>query len=149
MTEQMKPAKLSEYPVTVSLPVQWGDQDAFAHVNNAVPIRWLETARIAYFDQAGMGDLLSQQSVGIILASITCNYRRQLNFPDTVTIGARIVRIGNTSLTMEHAIYSQQLADIAADGTSVVVVFDYRDNRPTPVPDQVRQAIAKAEGKPL
>jgi acyl-ACP thioesterase len=32
------PPDLAAYPVAV--PVQWGDQDAFGHVNNTVPLRW-------------------------------------------------------------------------------------------------------------
>jgi len=34
------------------------------------------------------------KKIGPILAAIACNYRRQLKFPDTVHIGARITRVG-------------------------------------------------------
>lgn len=145
MNDDKQPAELADFPVAVSLPVQWGDQDAFGHVNNTAAIRWLESARIAYFDQAGLHDLLTNQSVGIILASITCHYRQQLNFPDTVTVGARISRLGNTSITMEHVIHSRQLGQIAADGTSVVVVFDYENNHAARIPNNVRETIERIE----
>ena len=36
-------------PVSVQIPVAWGDMDAFGHVNNTVYLRWFETARIAFF----------------------------------------------------------------------------------------------------
>ena len=36
---------LTDFPTTVTLPVQWGDQDAFGHVNNTVYLRWFESAR--------------------------------------------------------------------------------------------------------
>ena len=39
------------WPVRRELPVQWGDMDAFAHVNNTVYLRWFETVRIAYFEE--------------------------------------------------------------------------------------------------
>lgn len=148
MSDDMKSAELKDFPVTVSLPVQWGDQDAFGHVNNAVPIRWMESARIAYFDQAGLRDLMSKESLGIILASITCHYRKQITFPDTVTIGARVERLGNTSITMEHAIHSEQLGELAGLGTCVVVVFDYSNNKPVRIPDSVRETIARVQGTP-
>ena len=92
---------------------------------------------------------MTNQAVGIILASITCHYRQQINFPDTVTIGARVTRIGNTSIAMDHVIHSQQLDRIAADGTSVVVVFDYEKNHPARVPDGVREMIERVEGHSL
>ena len=40
---------LAGFPVTINLPVLWGDQDAFRHVNNIVYLRWFESARIAYW----------------------------------------------------------------------------------------------------
>lgn len=91
--------------------------------------------------------LIESGGVGPILASITCNYRKQMNYPDTIQVGARISRIGRSSMTMEHAVFSEQQNTITADGHSVVVVFDYANNRPTRVPDDIRQAIEQLEGK--
>src|SRR3954464_3197376 len=91
---------LAEYPVTISLPVQWGDQDAFGHVNNAIYFRWYESARIAYSQRIGLIDLFESERIGPILASISCDYRRAITFPDTVDVGSRVTRIGRTSLGM-------------------------------------------------
>ena len=100
-------ALLSGFPVVISLPVQWGDQDAFGHVNNTPYFRWFESARIAYGMRVGLSRLKATQNIGPILALITCDYRRQLTFPDTVHVGARITRIGRSSLTMEHRLISE------------------------------------------
>jgi acyl-CoA thioester hydrolase len=140
---------LSEYPVVITLPLQWGDQDAFGHVNNTVPIRWFESARVAYLEQSVMSQMMQAGGIGPILASVTCNYRRQLHYPDRVSIGSRISKIGRSSFIMEHAVYSEKLDAIAVDGTSTVVVFDYQANRPTRVPDEIRKAFELLEGKPL
>src|SRR5262245_65507442 len=94
------PAELVKYPAVIELPVQWGDQDAFGHVNNVVYFRWMESARIAYFQQGGLSDLMSNQGVGPILASIKCDYRRQLDFPDALLIGASVASIGRSRLRM-------------------------------------------------
>ena len=45
---------LADYPVVVPVVVQWGDQDAFGHVNNTVFLRWFEVGRIAYFSEVRM-----------------------------------------------------------------------------------------------
>ncbi len=79
---------LAEFSVILTLPVQWGDQDAMQHVNNVVYFRWCESARIEYFGRIGLADRRSAEHVGPILASIKCDFRRQLNFPDTIRIGA-------------------------------------------------------------
>ena len=140
---------LSDFPVVVTLPLQWGDQDAFGHVNNTVPIRWFESARVAYLEQSVMSPMMQAGGLGPILASVTCNYRRQLHYPDRVSIGARISKIGRSSLVMEHVVYSEKLDAIAADGTSTVVVFDYEANRPTRVPDEIRKAFELLEGRTI
>ncbi len=140
---------LAEFPVVVQYPVQWGEQDAFGHVNNIIHFRWFESARIEYLTRLGFTGGGGRPSIGPILAAISCDYRRQLTFPDTVHVGAKIVRIGRTSIQMEHRIASLQQADVVSDGKSTVVVFDYRASKPFPVPDDLRAAISKLEGKAL
>jgi acyl-CoA thioester hydrolase len=145
--QHIKPGPLCDYPVVVELPIQWGDQDAFGHVNNIVAFRWFESSRIAYLEQSQVGNLMDAKGLGPILASITCNYRRQLHYPDTVSIGASVTRIGRTSMIIEHAIYSQKLQAVAIDAISTIVIFDYNANRPVRVPDELRQECAKREGR--
>lgn len=142
--------KLREgYPVWITLPIQWGDQDAFGHVNNTVYFRWFESARIAYGNRVGLAETGTGQKVGPILAAVECNYRRQLKFPDTVHVGARITRIGRSSLTMEHRLISEQLRAVAAEGDSTLVCFDYFAQTSIPLPPVMRAAIEQLEGKSL
>jgi acyl-CoA thioester hydrolase len=148
------PAELALFPAKIRIPVQWGDQDAFGHVNNVVYFRWFESARIAYLERIGLGEkhegkTTSGDNIGPILAAIGCNYRKQIKYPDTVIIGARIIRIGRSSLTMAHMLWSQAHQAIAADGESTIVVFDYAANHPRRVPDEFRELIEKLEGRTL
>ena len=140
MTESVPP-ELAEHPVTLKLPVQWGEQDAFGHVNNVVHFRWMESARIHYFDRAGLGHMMSNQGQGPILASIKCDYRRQLTYPDAVLISASITSIGRTSLKMAHRIYSTAQKAVAGEGESVIVMFDYQTQKPVAVSDEIRAII--------
>src|SRR5262249_49191704 len=96
------PAFTSYFPVIIPVPVQWGDQHAFGHVNHTVCFRWFETARIAYADRIGLSELMQTRRVGPILAAVSCDYRRQITYPETVIVGAKVTRIGRTSLTIEH-----------------------------------------------
>lgn len=148
MINHQPPAALSDYPVVITLRVQWGEMDAFGHVNNTVPIRWFESARIAYLEAVGLSELMLQaDGVGPILAAINANYRRQVKYPDVVHIGARVGEIRRSSFTMEHAAFSESGGAVCADGHSVIVVYDYRSQRPVRVPDRIRQAMARVEMK--
>lgn len=140
---------LADFPVVITLPVQWGDQDAFLHVNNTVYLRWFESARIAYFGRIGLLQLIALEQVGPILASIACQYRKPVTYPETVHVGARVARIGRSSLAMEHRLVTESSGTLAAEGSSTVVVYDYARNRSHPVPDPVRRTIEALEGKPF
>lgn len=138
---------LDGYPVVITLPVQWGDQDAFAHVNNVVYFRWFESARIAYFLRIGLMAGPDGRPVGPILAASSCEYRRSVVFPDTVHVGIRATRIGRSSIGLEHRIVSERQDALAAEGTSTTVFYDYAAKKPHPVPDEVRRAIEDLEGR--
>ena len=140
---------LADFPVVVTLPIQWGDQDAFGHVNNTVFLRWFETARIAYSERVGFDQLLKTIGVGPILAAIHCNYRRQVKYPDTIQIGARVTKLGRTSLIMQHHAVSLNQQTLVADGDSTIVSFNYRDQRPAALSPEMRAAMESLEAKSL
>jgi acyl-CoA thioester hydrolase len=140
-------AALLGFPAVIHLPVQWGDMDSYQHVNNVVYFRWFESARIAYLEQIGLKEMYHGEGIGPILAAISCNYRRQLSYPDTVAVGAKISRIGRTSFEMEHVLVSDSQQAAIADGKSTIVTFDYRQQRPVPVPDDIRARIEQLEGR--
>ena len=128
-----------QYPAVVAVPVQWGEQDGFGHVNNAVFIRWFESARIEYMNLIEVE--LTVERVGPILAAVSCNFRKQVKYPDTVLSGARITRIGRSSVAIEHAMFSTAQNDVVADGDSTVVLFDYENQKSSPLTDELRAKI--------
>lgn len=139
----------ADFPVWITWPVQWGDQDAFGHVNNTVYLRWFESSRIEYSQRVGLAQVDASQRVAPILAAVSCNYRRQIRFPDTVHVGARIVRLGRSSMTMQHRVLSSANAELAAEGDCVVVTYDYLTKRPIPIPPELREAISRIEQRSI
>ncbi|MCA9196787.1 MAG: acyl-CoA thioesterase [Planctomycetales bacterium] len=133
--------KLAGHHAIVTLPVLWGDMDAFGHVNNVRHIRWFESARVAFLEQANLRDMMLAVKLGPILASVACHYRKQIKYPDTIHVGSVVQKLGRTSMTLHHRIISQTHDDIAAEGESVVVIFDYQTQRPVRIPEEVRLAM--------
>jgi acyl-CoA thioester hydrolase len=136
------------FPVVVTVPLLWGDHDAFGHVNNLACLRWCETARVEYLMRIGLWPSLPPTGVGPILGSVSCAYKRPLTFPDTAYIGARVTRIGNRSFQMQHRVVSKALDAVAAEVDSTIVVLDYSLNQTVPVPESCRRAIEDLESKP-
>jgi acyl-CoA thioester hydrolase len=139
---------LADFPVRTEIPVLWGDQDLFAHVNNVVYFKWCETARVEYLKRI---DLTAEgaRGTGPIVASIKCDYRAPVNYPDTVLIGTRVTRIGNSSFRMEHRVVSVALETVVAEVDSTMVVYDYEEGKPVPMPATVRARIEQLEGRAL
>jgi acyl-CoA thioester hydrolase len=136
---------LGRWPVSVEVPVAWGDMDAFDHVNNTVFFRWFETARIAYFERLGFLDRMEEDGVGPILARATCDYRLALRYPDLVRVEATVTRLGNSSFVMGYRVFSAEQDALAAEGEGVIVLYDYGTGQKAALDDDLRSAIEALE----
>lgn len=140
--------KLTGYSSITTLPVQWGDQDAFGHVNNIVYFRWFESSRIDFLNSFHTHVTMKGTGIGPILAAINCEFRRQLRFPDTVYIGSKVTRVGRSSADIAHAVVSREQGEIVAEGKSVVVIFNYEAQRVTRIPEDLRKQFELSAHNP-
>lgn len=134
---------LEDFPAVATQPVQWGDQDLFGHVNNTVYFRWFETSRVEYWYKSGLHELMDPRGLGPILASVKCDYKKQIRYPDTIKVAARIEKMGHSSVTLKHVVYSETQSAIAATGNSVIVLFNYEKQHPVPIEGDIREAFLK------
>jgi acyl-CoA thioester hydrolase len=137
---------LAGFPVIVSMPVHWGEMDAYGHVNNTVFFRYFETARIAYLDRCGFLESYDRDRVGAILHSTDCRFRLPLFYPDEVLVGARTVDVGEDRFTMGYRIVSRTQDAVAADGGGIIVAYDYGAGCKVPLPPAVRAGVAALRG---
>ncbi len=136
---------LEHCPVIIETPIVWGDMDAFQHLNNTIYFRYFESARIAYFERLDLLDYMDATGIGPILASTSCRFKIPLTYPDTVSIGTRVSDIETDRFTMVYYVVSHQHQKIAAEGTSLIVTFDYKANKKVHLPAEVRQWIEALE----
>lgn len=133
---------LDGFPVIVQLPVQWGEMDAYGHVNNAVLFRYFETARIAFLERCGFLEAYERDKIGAILHSTDCRFRRALRYPDTVLVGGRALDVSEDRFTMGYRVVSLEHDEVVAEGAGVVVSYDYVRKAKTALPEEVRRRIA-------
>ena len=138
--------ELEDFPVQVHIPIQWGDMDAFNHVNNIQFFKYFESARIKYFEEIGMIDTMEKTGVGPILAKTSSQFLQPIKYPDKVIAGTMVPSIGKTSFVMEYVIYSDKNG-LSARGDAIIVTFDYNTSQKVPVPSEIIQAISKIENK--
>ncbi|MDZ7359954.1 MAG: acyl-CoA thioesterase [candidate division KSB1 bacterium] len=139
---------LAGFPVIVQFPIAWGEMDALGHINNTVYFRYFESARVDYLTRINFLDPDANSGIGAILASTQCDFRKALVYPDTVSVGARVIEIGGDRFVMDYRLVSHQWQKIAAQGQGVVVAYDYRHRRKAELPEAVRKNIQALENRP-
>ncbi len=136
--------------------VRLSDTDAMGHVNNARYLTYIEIARVAYYEQV-TGNLLPigahGAEEGMILAETRMTYRSPAFYGETLTVETRVERMGRTSFGMVHRITAPQsrvaAARLVAVAESILVAYDYQEERPIPVPDEWRAGMKAFEGRAL
>ena len=114
-----------DFPISLEQQVLWGDMDAYRHVNNTVYFRYFEDARMACFERIGVAELKQQSQLGPILASTQCDFRATLAYPERIRIVSWIDEIKARRFTMHYRIFSLDQARPVAEGTGLVVFYDY------------------------
>jgi acyl-CoA thioester hydrolase len=137
------PESLASYPVIVEVPVLWSDEDSFGHVNNVAYLRWCEQGRVEYLGKIGLMPSRPPKGIGPIVASVTCNYRAQMTYPDTVIVGTRVSKVGNSSFKFEQRLVSRATGAVVAEAEATIVTIDYAAGASVRVPDAVREAIGR------
>lgn len=133
------------YPVIIQLPVAWGEMDSFGHVNNVVYFRYFESARMAYFERMQGPEYMKETGIGPILASTQCRFRLPLVYPDTISVGARVQSIEADRFTMDYLLVSHQMQKVAAEGSGLLVMYDYNRKTKASLPDVLRQRLEEIE----
>ncbi len=123
------------YRFVMPRDVEFRDVDAADHVNNAVYLTYLETARIRYLIDVLGAEFAYQLS--LILARITVDFRSPARFPEALEIGARVTRVGTKSFDMEHEVRAGD-GRLVLEASSVLVAYDYEANAPMAVPEDWR-----------
>jgi len=133
---------------THAINVRFKDIDVLGHVNNAVILTYVESARVPFLvaldirsPRAGVGD------IAFIVAHINCDFRQPIFYGQKVEVGTRVSRIGKTSLRLDHRVEAD--GELAAEGYCVLVHFDYATQKSTPVTPEMVRKIEAFEGKKL
>ena len=121
------------------IPIRWGDMDAMGHVNNTVYFRYMEQARIGWFDALVPEDQ-AWQSTGIVIVNASCNFKRPINYPGTVEVRVFAGAPGGSSVPTFYDLLVNE--ESYADGAAVVVFIDMRTQKPVRIPQDIRGRLA-------
>lgn len=119
--------------------VRFRDLDALGHVNNAVYLTYLESARMAWWlHVTGRADL---SGMDMILARVEVDYRSPVSYGESLEVGVRCVSIRRSSFVLESAITERGTGRLVAEARKVLVHYDYAAGRSVPLSEEMRQRL--------
>lgn len=134
------PARRADYRHLEAITTRWADNDVYGHVNNVTYYGFFDTAVNRFLiDKAGL-DPEAGAVIGLVVET-GCRYRKPVSFPDPVTVGVRVGRIGNSSVRYEIGIFRGDDDDAAAEGHFIHVYVGRESRRPVPLPPEMRAAL--------
>ena len=132
----------AEYRYFLDIPTRWMDNDVYRHVNNVTYYSWFDTVIARFLLGSGAINLTDSPVVGVVVETL-CRYHAPIAFPETVTAGLRVERLGTTSIRYGVGIFREGEETASAEGHFVHVFVDRAtQTRPTPLPDALRTAAA-------
>ncbi|MDQ2797953.1 MAG: acyl-CoA thioesterase [Actinomycetota bacterium] len=130
-----------DFTVLRELPTRWSDDDTYGHVNNVIHYLMFDTAVNGWLIEASGVDIRSLPAIGLVVET-SCRYFAELRFPETVTAGIDLERLGTSSVIYRLALFGAESEAPAAVGRFVHVYVERNDRRPVPVPPEIRTALA-------
>lgn len=125
--------------------IRFSDLDAQGHVNNAVYLTYLESARLGYYQTTGIWDKHSGANTGMVVAHIDIDYVAPIFLGHDIEVGLRMVRLGNKSMTLAFQISAREGTQVFARGEAILVVFDDAAEKGVPISEEWRTRITQFE----
>lgn len=142
MSERPSPSSRNVYKAFRKITTRWMDNDIYGHMNNVVHYSLFDTAVNGWLIGEGVLDIHGGDQIGLVVET-GCRYFSELAFPDTVTAGIRVAKLGTSSVRYEVGLFRNEEEPAAAEGFFVHVYVDRETRRPKVLNDRLRTALSK------
>ncbi|TCH97280.1 acyl-CoA thioesterase [Roseococcus sp. SYP-B2431] len=116
------------------------DNDIYGHMNNVQHYSLFDTLVAHFLLANGVLDLKTSTEVGLVVET-GCRYHAPAAFPDGITGGLRVTRLGGSSITYGLALFRNDGDQAIAEGHFThVYVKRNEQSRTVPLPPALRAA---------
>ena len=129
------------------IQIRFKDLDKLGHVNNANHLTYFELARMSYFRDV-IGENINWSKNGLILAKATVDYKKPLLLEENIFVHTACTRIGTKSFDLSYLIMKEVRGEevVYATGTTVMVCYDYEQQKTIEISDLWRSKMMEFEG---
>ena len=118
--------------------------DLFGHINNVAYFKYIQAARVNYCELVGINTFDPSEKLSFAVAATNCQFKKPLYYPGEISVKTKVAWIKNSSLQLDHIILNNK-NEIAAEGSDVIVLFDYATQAKVNVPERVREKVSEIE----
>ena len=129
----------SDFDYWSPINTRWRDMDALGHLNHAIYLGYMETARVDVYTQLGFSGIRKDMDESTILGSMDVHYLSQVKHPASLDVGHRICRVGSKSFDFLAAIFIENDEKPVCSALFKMVAFNYDSNKAIPVPGLIRE----------
>ncbi|MEY9830754.1 acyl-CoA thioesterase [Sinorhizobium fredii] len=140
MMEREGPGKRSDYEVFRTIGTRWSDNDTYGHMNNVIHYSLFDTAVNGFLIESGVLDIKGGAEIFLVVET-GCRYYAEMTFPDEVTAGIRVAKLGNSSVRYEIGLFRNHDETAAAEGFFIHVNIDRLSRRAVPFGHAVRRLL--------
>jgi acyl-CoA thioester hydrolase len=145
MSDRSKPSARADYRLFRTIQTRWMDNDVYGHMNNVVHYSLFDTAVNGWLVESGLIDPHHGQTVFFVVET-GCRYFSELAFPDLVTAGIRVAKLGTSSVRYEIGLFRNHDEQAAAEGFFVHVHVDRETRKATVLTPELRSALEAVSG---
>lgn len=132
----------SDFKLSLILRIDWSEMDTYQHVNNVNFMKYMQSARVQFWDVTGLAKLHAETKKGPMLVSTQCDFKHPLFFPGNVLIKTKVEFIKNSSFGLHHKLYNDE-GTLCAEGHDVAVCFDFNTDKTFLITEELRQTIGR------
>lgn len=134
------PSTRAGYRAFRTIQTRWMDNDTYGHMNNVVHYSIFDTAVNGWLIEAGLLDLKAGTEVGLVVET-GCRYHAEMMFPDVISAGIRVARIGSSSVRYEVGLFRNEEETASAEGFFIHVYVDRETRRPKALGEAMRATL--------
>ena len=131
----------SNYKHWTEVTIRYSDQDPLGHVNNVAYASYVEASRTMFIDS--LLETSVDTDIDFVLVSLKIDYLKELRYPGTLQVGARLIRLGGKSFTTGFGIFLNE--DCIATSESINVFFSLKNRKTIPIPESARTQLLHDE----
>lgn len=132
----------SDYPSWVVEKLRYNDTDRQGHVNNAVFATMLEAGRVSFIYNPENPVL--EPGGSFVVARLELDFKNEMNWPGTVSVGTRVRKVGSSSVTLEQVIMQNDV--IAGEAVTIMVQMDDTTRKSKPLSDAAKALLEAMKG---